>query len=280
MDTRTDGTTRSPVAALFDAVAADYDQTGVDFFGPIAAGLVAELDPQPGDTCVDLGCGRGAATLELARRVLPGGSVTGIDLSERMVEHARSLLAEQGHPVDLRVGDASEPDLPPASADVVASSLVLFFLSDPAAALARWVALLAPGGRIGLATFGEQDPVWEAVDDELWPFAPPMMRDPRVVGEESPFTSDEGMERLLREAGATDVRTAGFRLRVRFGDVAGWERFSRATGQRAVWARMPPEEVAGVVARAAAHLEGARDEDGQVVVWQDIRYTLGRAAPR
>ena len=63
-----DAGTRSPVAALFDTVADDYDQTGIDFFEPIAAGLVAALDPQPGEPCVDLGCGRGAVTLGLAER--------------------------------------------------------------------------------------------------------------------------------------------------------------------------------------------------------------------
>ena len=267
----------SPVAALFDTVADDYDQTGIDFFGPIATGLVAELDPQPGESCVDLGCGRGAVTLGLAERVLPDGSVVGLDLSAGMLGHARSLLSGHGFDVDLRVGDASEPDLPPGAFDVVASSLVLFFLPDPAAALAGWVELLAPGGRIGLATFGDQDPVWDAVDKVFDPWVPPMMKDPRVVGPDSPFTSDAGMERLLADAGADDVRTGGFRLQVRFGDVDGWERFSRSTGQRAVWARIPPEEVAGVVSRAGAVLEGARDESGRVVVWQDIRYTVGVA---
>jgi ubiquinone/menaquinone biosynthesis C-methylase UbiE len=267
----------SPVAALFDAVADDYDQTGIDFFAPIADGLVAELDPQPGESCVDLGCGRGAVTLGLAERVLPDGSVVGLDLSPGMLAHARTLLAGRGFDVDLRVGDAADPDLPSGGADVVAASLVLFFLAEPAAALARWVDLLRPGGRIGLATFGDTDPVWDAVDKEFGPWVPPMMRDPRVVGPDSPFSSDAGMERMLREAGAVDVRTAGFRLQVRFGDVAGWERFSRATGQRAVWSRVPADDVAGLVERAGEHREAARDEDGSVVVWQDIRYTLGVA---
>ncbi|WP_344131182.1 hypothetical protein [Pedococcus bigeumensis] len=99
------------------------------------------------------------------------------------------------------------------------------------------------------------------------------------MGPDSPFSSDAGMERMLRDAGAVDVRTAGFRLQVPPGDVAGWERFSRATGQRAVWSRVPAADVAGLVERAGEHLEGARDEDGSVVVWQDIRYTLG-VAPR
>lgn len=275
----TDGAQQAPhpVAALFDAVADDYDQTGIDFFAPIADGLLAELDPQPGEHCVDLGCGRGVVTLGLAERVRPGGSVVGLDLSSRMLAHAERLADARGLAIDLRVGDASDPELPPGEADVVASSLVLFFLREPAAALARWVELLKPGGRIGLSTFGDQDPAWDAVDHEFGPWVPPMMKDPRVVGPDSPFSSDAGMEALLRDAGAVDVRTKTLRLPIRFGDVAGWERFSRSTGQRAVWARIPAEEVEGLRTRAAAHLEAARDEDGQVVVWQDIRYTLGVA---
>jgi SAM-dependent methyltransferase len=265
------------VAALFDALADDYDQTGIDFFAPIAAGLVDALDPRRGESCVDLGCGRGAVTLYLAERVLPEGSVVGLDLSSGMVAHARRLVVARGFQVDLTVGDASVPPLPRESADVVASSLVLFFLPDPAAALARWVDLLASGGRIGVATFGDQDPVWDAVDKEFGPWVPPVMRDPRVVGPDSPFSSDVGMERMLTDAGAVDVRTERLRLQVRFGDVDGWERFSRSTGQRAVWSRVPPGDVDGLVARAGRHLEAARDEDGDVVVWQDVRYTLGVA---
>jgi ubiquinone/menaquinone biosynthesis C-methylase UbiE len=269
--------TKSPVAALFDAVADDYDQTGVGFFQPIADGLLQALDPQAGERALDLGCGRGAVTLGLAEAVLPGGSVTGLDLSEGMVEHARRLLAEHGHAADLRVGDATAPQLPQGAFDVVASSLVLFFLPDPGAALERWVQLAAPGGRIGLATFGGQDAVWDAVDAEFEPWLPPMMRDPRTTGPDSPFASDAGMEQLMSDAGATEVRTVTARLPVRFGTVERWEAFSRSTGQRLVWSRIPPEEVGGFVDRVAGHLDGSRNADGEIEVWQDIRYTLGVA---
>src|SRR5689334_11165547 len=65
---------RETLRSLFDAVADSYDQVGVDFFQPIAAGLVAELDPQPGERALDLGCGRGAALLPIARAVGSAGS--------------------------------------------------------------------------------------------------------------------------------------------------------------------------------------------------------------
>lgn len=269
---------KAGLGALFNAVADDYDQSGVDFFGPIAQGLVDELAPAAGERVVDLGCGRGAATILLARGVGATGSVVGLDLSEGMLAHAREAMDREGLVADLRLADASEPALPEGEFDVVASSLVLFFLPNPAAALSRWVQLLAPDGRIGLATFGKQDPAWTSVDREFVPWLPPAMRDPRVMGPQSPFGSDDGMELLLADAGASDVETTTLRLPVHFGTLERWEAFSRGTGQRAMWAHVPPDEVAGVRSRAAAHFDGARTAEGEIEVWQDIRYTLGRAA--
>ncbi len=266
------------VRATFEAIADDYDQSGVPFFVPTAEGLVEALAPQQGERVLDIGCGRGAATSLLARAVLPSGAVDAIDLSPAMVEHTRALLAAQGYDARADVMDAADPALPPASYDLVASSLVLFFLPDPAAALARWVDLLAPGGRIGLATFGDDDPVWTHLDALFEPWLPPAMLDPKVVGPDAPFSSDAGMEELLRTAGATAVRTVTRRLDVPWGDVEGWKAFSMSTGQRAMWAMVPAEERDGLEARAAEILQDARDDAGRVVIGQDMRYTLGTSA--
>lgn len=263
------------VRATFEAVADDYDQSGVPFFVPTAEGLVEALGPRPGERVLDIGCGRGAATSLLARAVLPTGAVDAIDLSPAMVEHTRALLAAQGYDVRAEVMDAGDPDLPPSTYDLIASSLVLFFLPDPAAALARWVSLLAPGGRIGLTTFGQEHAAWSAVNALFRPWLPPAMLDPKAAGSQSPFASDDGMEALLRTAGASDVRTVTRRVDVPWGDVEGWKAFSMSTGQRAMWAMVPAEERDGLEARAAQILDEARDESGRIVIWQDMRYTLG-----
>ena len=72
-------TDSGPMVRLWDTLADSYDQVGVDFFAPIAAGLVDALDPRPGERAVDLGCGRGAALLDdrAAGRALGGGSRRG-----------------------------------------------------------------------------------------------------------------------------------------------------------------------------------------------------------
>jgi len=266
------------VRAIFEAVADDYDRSGVPFFGPAAEGLVEALEPRQGERVLDIGCGRGAVTSLLARVVLPSGAVDAIDISPAMVEHTRAFLAAQGYDARAEVMDAGDPALPAASYELIASSLVLFFLPDPATALARWLTLLAPGGRIGVSTFGEEHPVWSGVNALFHPWLPPAMLDPKSVGADSPFTSDDGMEALLRDAGASGVHTVTRRVDVPWGDVQGWKAFSMSTGQRAMWAMVPAEERDDLEARAAQLLDSARDDSGRVVIWQDIRYTLGHVA--
>ena len=94
---------RTRLQGLFDQMAPTYDHVGVEFFGPIAAGLVAELDPQPGEHALDVGCGRGAVLSRVARTVGSTGSVLGIDFSPAMVEASRSVAEAAGltH-VDIR----------------------------------------------------------------------------------------------------------------------------------------------------------------------------------
>ena len=90
-----------------------------------------------------------------------------------------------------------------------------------------------------------------------------------------PSPPTPGWRRCCATAGATAVRTVTRRLDVPWGDVEGWKAFSMSTGQRAMWAMVPAEERDGLEARAAQILDDARDESGRVVVWQDMRYTLG-----
>lgn len=269
---------RDRIRALFDRVATTYDAVGVDYFQPIARDLVDALDPQPGERVLDIGCGAGAALIPLARRVAPGGTATGIDLSPEMVERCRQAVRDAGASAEVLVGDAMEPALPPASYDLLSSSLVVFFLPDPPAALRAWCDLLVNGGRLGISTFGDYSPHWKAVEDVFNPYIPPEMRDPRTTGKQGPFATDEGVEQLLRDAGYTDVRTLRTSFEVRFADATQWHDWSWSVGLRAVWEAIPDDIRGDVRDRAYAALEQTRDADGRMGFDQEVRYTLGRRA--
>jgi len=271
---------RPRLKGLFDAVADSYDQVGVDFFAPIAEGLVSQLDPQPGERALDLGCGRGAALLPIARRVGPTGRVLGGDLAPRMVAECRRLAAQErlDH-VEVRELDAQEPVLPDdgyaTDFDLIASSLVLFFLPDPGAALGRWLPLLRPGGRVGVSTFADQDPAWGRVEAVFRPYLPPDMLDARTSGRTGSFASDEGVEELLRRAGFADVRTVHLPLTARFADPEQWYRFSMSVGQRAFWGAVPDVDRPGVKDEALRRVAEAAGPEGALAFDQDLRYTLG-----
>src|SRR5215471_4602985 len=106
-----DADRRAAIAAVFDAAADSYDHVDVDFFTPIAERLVHELAPQPGEACLDVGCGGGQALIELARAVGPTGRAVGIDLAPGMVAAASAAAEAAGLDVEVHLGDAQKPKI-------------------------------------------------------------------------------------------------------------------------------------------------------------------------
>ncbi len=268
---------RSPstIAAVFDRSADTYDDVGVPWFGPIAQGLVDELDVQPGEAVLDLGCGRGAALVPLAEATGPTGTALGLDLAPRMVERT----AQDVEPlpwVEVRVADVSAPGLPPDAYDVVSCCLVLFFLPDAAAAVRTWTTSLVPGGRMGVTTFGPQDERWKAVDELFTPYLPPALLDARTSGRQGPFGSDEAMEQLLTSAGLVDVRTAARTVQARFRDAEQYLAFTWSHGQRAMWEAVPEDRRDDVRGQVVALLDAEQERTGALAFDQRVRHTLGR----
>src|SRR4051794_36888235 len=137
------------MSELWDAEAASFDDAPDHGLRDPAvreawrALLLAHLPTAPARVA-DLGCGTGSLSVLLADE---GYAVDGVDFSPEMVDAAREKAA--GRPgVAFAVGDAGAPPLEPGGYDAVLCRHVLWALHDPAAALARWVALLKPEGRL------------------------------------------------------------------------------------------------------------------------------------
>lgn len=116
-----------------------YD-SGFGYVSPQGAPLVDLLDPQPGERVLDLGCGTGVLTAEIAAR---GASVLGIDGSLAMIEKA--LAQYPG--IDFIVGDGHDFTVAQAY-DAVFSNAALHWMSrDPRTVVANVREALRPGGR-------------------------------------------------------------------------------------------------------------------------------------
>ena len=99
------------------------------------------------DRIADIGCGTGSLTALLAQA---GHRVHGVDFSWAMLELACAKTVNFDPEPEFTLGDASNPPLPAGAFDAVLSRHVLWTLPDPSAALAAWIRLLAPGGRLVL----------------------------------------------------------------------------------------------------------------------------------
>ena len=123
--------------------AAGRDHYRYAFFGPAQVALCGDV---AGLRAVDVGCGSGYFAREMARR---GARVLGVDISPRMIEHARALEAAEPLAIDYRVADAADVAslLPAGSCDLATSCLALQDMPAPDAVLRAVHAVLRPGGR-------------------------------------------------------------------------------------------------------------------------------------
>jgi len=138
--------------ALYDpAEAADTPPEAVS--ASMGCGVpTAVADLQEGETVLDLGSGAGTDVLISARRVGPTGRAIGLDMTDEMMELARSNAARAGvQNVEFVKGYIEELPLPDASVDVVISNCVINLSGDKDAVLREVARVLRPGGRFAVS---------------------------------------------------------------------------------------------------------------------------------
>ncbi len=107
--------------------------------------LLLPLIGPAGQRVADLGCGTGSLSILLAAA---GHQVTGLDFSAEMIRRAEDKADKVSPRPTFLVADAADPPLDAGGFNVVLSRHVLWAMPDPAVALAHWVRLLKPTGRL------------------------------------------------------------------------------------------------------------------------------------
>jgi SAM-dependent methyltransferase len=116
----------------------------------VSAGVV-----RSGDTVLDIGCGTGGLTRDVVRTAHAGAAL-GVDLSARMLDHAREITAAEGlHNVSYEQADAQTRPFREASVDVAVSLFGASFFGDPVAAFTNIAHAVRPGGRLAMLSWRE-----------------------------------------------------------------------------------------------------------------------------
>jgi len=187
---------------------------------PFGDAALKAAAPQRGERAIDIGCGCGETTIEIARMVGAAGSVLGIDVSQPMLAVARSrgALANCAH-LAFRDGDASEAALP-ANTDLLFSRFGVMFFSQPAPAFTHMRKSLRAGGRCVFVC-------WRAPRDNPWAMTPlsvaraamgitPAPADPNAPGPFA-FADEERLRAILSGAGFGDIDVQRFDTAVSLG---------------------------------------------------------------
>jgi ubiquinone/menaquinone biosynthesis C-methylase UbiE len=115
--------------------------------------IIEGLRLQPGMRVLDIGCGMGADSFDLAAIVGPNGLVTGVDFSETLIAEATRRAAARNLPVVFEVGDAQSLRFPDGTFDAVRTERMLMHVPNAKQALSEMARVLRPGGCMAVLDF-------------------------------------------------------------------------------------------------------------------------------
>jgi SAM-dependent methyltransferase len=231
--------------------------------GAVADQLLEFADPAWGAQVIDVGCGPGTLTIPAARRVGPGGHVTGVDLAAPMLAWAERTAARDAiGNLTLVEGDCeSLHDLPDCAFDVGLSNFGVIFAPRPEATVAAVARVLKPGGVFALSVWlpeGEGKSTFEFIAS-VTPPPPPGAATPDSWGEPGVAAA-----RLATHFDAVEERRVSVLCDYPSVDDA-WRRMKEGRPPFAMaYGRMSHEQRLEVEEKVRANFRRLADENGRV----------------
>lgn len=185
---------------------ADLETLMDRLYQPIGEAVADRADPPIGGHVLDVGCGAGATTVDLARRVGPTGRCTGVDISAPLLEAARRRAAAVAN-VGFLEADAQTHDFGEAVFDAVTSRFGVMFFTDPDAAFANLKRAAKPGGALAFTCWREaaDNPLTLIPLEAAAKFLPDLIPPPADAPGRFAFANPERVRDILRRGGWSDI---------------------------------------------------------------------------
>jgi ubiquinone/menaquinone biosynthesis C-methylase UbiE len=187
---------------------------------PLGSLIRTRAAAKPGEAILDVGCGGGQNSVELAQDVGPEGRVVGLDVSEVILDYARRQ-PDLPQNLEYVLGDAGSEDLETAAFDLLFSRFGVMFFEDPIAAFTHMHSALKPNGRVAFLCWqAPQLNPWLSVPMQaIYQFIPPpAAAEPRSPGPFA-FAEEVWIREILDDAGYANVNVEGINHDISMGSL-------------------------------------------------------------
>ena len=262
------------IRQVFNTVSEQYGTGSLRFFENAAGHLPGLLNMNGDETLLDIATGTGLASILLASH-LPDGHVTGIDLSEGMLEKAQAQADALGlSNIDFQQMDMTRMDLPEECFDIINASFGVFFVEHMESLVQHIHSRLKPGGRFITTHFakGSMAPMQDLIMDRLQQYGVDV---PKVSWAQ--LDSEAANGELYETAGFTNITHSRNQVGYLFSDAEGWWDVVWWAGYRGFVNQIPEEKVEKFKQEHLDEINELAGEDG-IFFNVEVIHTIGEKA--
>lgn len=263
---------KANIAGLYNRVASTYGQVGPDAFADAGRRMVEHIGIIEEAKVLDVGVGRGANLFPAAEKAGPRGQVIGIDLAEYMVRETAAEIQRRNIPqASVLVMDAEQLAFPTDTFDDVLCGFAVFLFPHVEQALAEFLRVLRPGGKLGITIARNTDEIEQWYSKRITEYH-----------ERYHFPLNAGGGNLdlaelpsyLTRAGFVDVQVELERAEFVYASAEQWWDAKWTHGTRYSLEHMAPEVLAQFKAEVFARLQEILQPDGIHEGWS-LQFIIG-----